>query len=112
MRPAVNSARRKIGQLLPGITLYRAPRFLGMTGKAPDAPCKRRRAGSIPAFSTGTSRKGQRPAFGRRQTGFESLRPDHESLAQSAERRVEAPQVAGSIPAGLTECSQALQALW
>ena len=50
----------------PGITLYRAPRFLGMTGKAPDAPCKRCRAGPIPAFSTGMSRKGQRPAFGRR----------------------------------------------
>jgi hypothetical protein len=25
---------------------------LGMTGKAPGAPCKRCRAGSIPAFST------------------------------------------------------------
>lgn len=73
-----------------------------MTGKAPDAPCKRRRASSILAFSTGTSRKGQRSAPGRRPTGFESLRPDHESLAQQEERRAEAPQVAGSIPAGLT----------
>ena len=33
--------------------------LLGMTGKAPDAPCKRRLVGPIPAFSTlGVSRKG------------------------------------------------------
>jgi hypothetical protein len=54
-----------------------------MTGKVPGAPRKRRRAGSIPAFSTGMWRKGERSCFGDRQTRFESLVPDHGSLAET-----------------------------
>jgi hypothetical protein len=69
----------------------RARRPLGMTGKAPGAPCKRRRAGSIPAFSTvGSEGDGNPPGLGPGQTRFDSGVPDHAPLAQQAEHLVEA----------------------
>ena len=44
-----------------------------MTGKAPGAPCKRCRAGSIPAFSTvGSEGDGNPPGLGPGQTRFDS----------------------------------------
>jgi hypothetical protein len=54
-----------------------------MTGKAPGAPCKRCRAGSIPAFSTGSEGDGNPLALGARRTRFDSEVPDHGSLAQT-----------------------------
>ena len=78
---------------------------MGMTGKAPDAPRKRRRASSILAFSTGTSRKGQRSASGRRQTGFESLCPDSQAFSGAASivvmLRTLNPQSAVRFPGGV-----------
>jgi hypothetical protein len=64
---------------------------LGMTGKAPGAPCKRCRAGSIPAFSTvGSEGNGNPPGLGPGRTRFDSGVPDHAPLAQQAEHLVEA----------------------
>jgi hypothetical protein len=64
---------------------------LGMTGKAPGAPCKRCRAGSIPAFSTvGSEGDGNPPGLGPGHTRFDSGVPDHAPLAQQAEHLVEA----------------------
>jgi hypothetical protein len=103
------TVRRKIGKLLPGISLYRAPRrdgllaptgraprshrggfrfapersTTGMTGEVPDAPRKRRRAGSIPAFSTGGEGDGNPLALGARKTRFDSGVSDHGSLAET-----------------------------
>jgi hypothetical protein len=62
---------------------------MGMTGKAPGAPCKRCRAGSIPAFSTGGEGDGNPLALGARRTRFNSGVPDHAPLAQQAERPAE-----------------------
>jgi hypothetical protein len=51
---------------------YQGAAALGMTGKAPGAPCKRCRAGSIPAFPTGSEGDGNPIALGaenRKQAG-------------------------------------------
>jgi hypothetical protein len=57
---------------------------VGMTGKAPGTPRKRRRVGSIPAFSTiGSEGDGNPPGLGPGQTRFDSEVPDHGSLAET-----------------------------
>jgi hypothetical protein len=63
---------------------------MGMTGKAPAAPCKRWRSGSIPDFSTGGEGDGNPPALGAGQTRFDSGVSDHVPLAQEAEHPAEA----------------------
>ena len=62
---------------------------LGRTGKAPGAPCKRCRAGSIPAFSTGFEEDGNPPRSGRGKTGFSSRGADHGCLVKPESRASE-----------------------
>ena len=80
---------------------------MGVTAKVAGAPCKRCRSrfdsGHLHcAFSAnGMWCKGERPCFGSRWTGFESLLPDeYGSLAHREERRCEVAQVRGSSPRG------------
>jgi hypothetical protein len=89
---------------------------MGMTGEVPGAPRKRRRAGSIPAVSTGSEGDGNPPGLGPGQTRFDSGVPDHGSLAQREEHPVEAREVPvrfrGEPPSrtGLTVKTTAFQA--
>lgn len=69
--------------------IIRGAAALGMTGKAPGAPCKRCRAGSIPAFSTGSEGDGNPLALGARRTRFDSEVPDHGCLVKPESRAVE-----------------------
>ena len=55
-----------------------------MTGEVPDAPRKRRRAGSIPAFSTGFEEDGNPLRSGRRETGSVSRGADLTETRETA----------------------------
>ena len=56
----------------------------GMTATVAVAPCKRRRAGSIPAFSTGFEEDGNPLRSGPSDTGFDSPGPDLTGCSSAA----------------------------
>lgn len=92
---------------VPFQRIIRDAAALGMTGKAPGAPCKRCRAGSIPAFSTGSEGDGNPPGLGPGQTRFDSEVPDHTPLDQQAEH----PLKSGKCRFDSCGVHRALQAL-